>query len=85
MVRSEHRHEVSRLIDASPPSQYDAADRVAWPLPAEGGRSPRRSRRANAIVVMVVVFAALVIVGLVVTLFSGAVFGAGAAGGCGGG
>jgi hypothetical protein len=75
------------MIDASPASSvppFDAAHPVAPPVPGDGP-SPRRSRRANAIIVTVVVLAALVIVGLVVTLFSGAVFGAGAAGGCGGG
>lgn len=76
------------MIDASSASSavpLDATHPVAPPVPADGGQSPRRSRRANAIMVAVVVLAALVIVGLVVTLFSGAVFGAGAAGGCGGG
>ena len=76
------------MIDASATSSaapLDATNPVAPPGPADGSQSPRRSRRANALLAAVVVLAALVIVGLVVTLFSGAVFGAGAAGGCGGG
>jgi hypothetical protein len=73
------------MIEASPAAPFDAGHPALPPGPDIGRGSPRRSRRANAIIVAVSVLSALVIVGLVVALFSGAVFGADAAGGCGGG